>query len=72
MGQGAANEKSSETLKPGGILLTAGQPYNIRLEQFEGDGGAGAILRWESLSTTKEVVPASQLFPSALPAPSSG
>jgi hypothetical protein len=68
-GMGAGDERSTEALKPGGILLQAGQQYNIRFEQFEGDGGAGARLRWESISQAKQAIPASQLFPSALPAP---
>ncbi|MNC13715.1 Protective antigen precursor [compost metagenome] len=44
------------------INLTAGQNYEIRLEYFENDGGATAILQWSSASQVKQVVPQSQLY----------
>src|SRR5688572_3613380 len=57
------------------VNLVAGQKYNIRVEQFEGGGGAGARLRWTSPSTPMEIVPQSQLFTppaGAIPAAPSG
>ncbi|MCE3203469.1 PA14 domain-containing protein [Paenibacillus sonchi] len=44
------------------ITLTAGQNYDIRLEYFENDGGANAILQWSSASQVKQIVPQSQLY----------
>ncbi|MGE5612160.1 MAG: PA14 domain-containing protein, partial [Bacillota bacterium] len=61
-GATAANEKSSETLVPGGILLQAGQKYSIVFESFDRTGDAAAMLRWESLSTPKQIIPKTQLY----------
>jgi hypothetical protein len=61
-GATAANEKSSETLVPGGILQ-AGQKYNIVFETFDRTGDAAAMLKWESLSTPKQIIPKTQLYP---------
>jgi uncharacterized repeat protein (TIGR03806 family) len=49
----------------GTIALTAGQQYDLRLEYFEGGGGASAQLRWSSASTPKAIVPMYRLFPAA-------
>ncbi|HYG74843.1 MAG TPA: PA14 domain-containing protein [Planctomycetota bacterium] len=47
----------------GSILLTAGQLYSIKLEYYDGYGDATARLLWSSPSTTKAIVPQSQLYP---------
>ena len=47
----------------GAILLTAGHRYNIEMAYFQGGGGAIAELGWESPSTTIQIIPQSQLFP---------
>jgi len=51
----------------GTINLVAGQKYDIRLEYFENNGGAGCKLEWSSFSQVREVVPQSQLYSNALP-----
>jgi RHS repeat-associated protein len=50
------------TENSGTITLTAGQMYSLRLEYFQGTGGAVAALLWSSSSQGKEVIPSSQLF----------
>lgn len=45
--------------------LTAGTKYDIKLEYFENYGGAVAQLRWSSASTPKQIIPASQLYPTS-------
>ena len=52
----------------GTIDLVANQKYEIKIEYFENYGGAGAKLEWSSASQTREVIPASQLYPNPLPA----
>lgn len=47
----------------GTISLTAGSQYPIRLEYFEEAGHASITLSWSSAHITKQVIPASQLFP---------
>ncbi|NJM14578.1 MAG: carbohydrate-binding protein [Bacteroidales bacterium] len=44
------------------ISLSAGVKYNIKMEYFEGGGGAQAKLYWQSASQAKEIIPSSQLF----------
>lgn len=51
----------------GKINLVAGTKYDIKIEYFENYGGAGCKLEWSSSSQTREVVPASQLYPNPLP-----
>lgn len=46
----------------GTISLTAGQQYDIRLEYFEHNGGAGCKLEWSSPSLAREVVPQNRLY----------
>ena len=57
----------------GTITLVAGQKYDLTMEYYENAGGAVARLSWASPSTTKQIIPMTQLFPSgatpgALPA----
>jgi len=47
----------------GSIPLTAGQPYQIKMEFYENAGGATAQLRWSATGLTKEVIPQTQLYP---------
>jgi len=47
----------------GTIALTAGQKYDIVIEYYEAAGDAVTQLSWSSLSTPKQIVPQSQLFP---------
>ncbi|MBC7485260.1 MAG: RICIN domain-containing protein [Cytophagaceae bacterium] len=51
----------------GKINLVAGVKYDIKIEYFENYGGAGCKLEWSSVAQTREVVPASQLYPNPLP-----
>jgi hypothetical protein len=47
----------------GSIPLTAGQPYQIRMEFYENTGGATAKLLWSATGLTKEAIPQTQLYP---------
>jgi hypothetical protein len=47
------------------ITLTAGQRYDVKLEYYEAAGGAVARLSWSSACETKQVIPATQLYPGA-------
>ncbi len=49
----------------GQIALKAGQKVAIKMEYFQGGGGASAKLMWSSPSTPKSIVPKIALFPSA-------
>jgi GxGYxYP putative glycoside hydrolase C-terminal domain/GxGYxY sequence motif in domain of unknown function N-terminal/Alpha-L-arabinofuranosidase B (ABFB) domain/PA14 domain/Bacterial Ig domain/Ricin-type beta-trefoil lectin domain-like/Glycosyl hydrolases family 2/Glycosyl hydrolases family 2, sugar binding domain/Secretion system C-terminal sorting domain/Glycosyl hydrolases family 2, TIM barrel domain len=51
----------------GKITLTAGQKYDIRVEYFENNGGAGCKLEWSHVSQVREVIPQAQLYSNALP-----
>jgi len=51
----------------GKITLTAGQKYDIKLEYFENNGGAGCKLQWSSVFQFQEVIPTSQLYSNPLP-----
>jgi len=53
------------TTDVGTATLNAGQLYDITLEYFQGTGGAICQLYWEAnqVGLTKQLVPASQLFP---------
>lgn len=44
-------------------VLNANQLYDIKMEYYEGGGGAKAKLEWQSSSQSREVVPQSQLYP---------
>lgn len=50
------------------VALTADQKYDIRMEYFEGSGGAVARLRWSHPGQSQEVVPKERLYPAAAPA----
>lgn len=50
----------------GTISLTAGVKYDIVLEYYENTGQAVSKLYWNSTSQAKEIIPQSQLFPSAI------
>jgi glucose/arabinose dehydrogenase len=45
--------------------LTAGQAYPIQIDFYENGGGAVARLSWSSASQAKEIIPQSQLAPTA-------
>ena len=47
----------------GVISLQAGVLYDIRMEYYEGGGGAAAQLRWSSPTVVKEIIPSTQLYP---------
>ncbi|HEV2802811.1 MAG TPA: S8 family serine peptidase [Pyrinomonadaceae bacterium] len=53
------------TENSGTITLNAGQRYDIRMEFYERAGGAVARLSWSSPTQTRQIIPASQLYPSA-------
>lgn len=44
-------------------VLNANQLYDIKMEYYEGGGGANAKLEWQSAPQSREVVPQSQLYP---------
>lgn len=50
----------------GAITITAGVKYDIVLEFYENGGGAVAQLSWSSASQTNQIIPQSQLYPSAV------
>lgn len=47
----------------GSIALRGGVHYDIRLEYYQGTGGAEAHLYWYSDSQTKQIVPTARLYP---------
>jgi uncharacterized repeat protein (TIGR03806 family) len=53
----------------GTVALKAQQRYNIEMDYYENGGGAAASLSWSSASTPKVLIPQSQLYPVANPAP---
>ena len=46
----------------GSILLSAGQPYQIRMDFYENGGGATAKLLWSATGLPKEAIPQTQLY----------
>jgi hypothetical protein len=53
------------TQNQGQITLTAGQKYDIKLEYYENGGNATINLEWQSANQARQVVPQTQLYPSA-------
>ena len=53
----------------GSITLAAQQRYNIQMDYYENGGSASATLSWSSPSTTKAIIPQSQLYPLTNPPP---
>ncbi|RYZ03205.1 MAG: hypothetical protein EOO73_28375 [Myxococcales bacterium] len=53
------------TENSGVISLVAGQRYDLKLEYYEGTGGATARLLWSSSCEPKAAVPKAQLYPLA-------
>ena len=51
------------TENSGTIALTAGVKYDITMEYYENGVGAVAQLSWSSVSTTKQIIPQTQLYP---------
>lgn len=51
----------------GSIALEAGKKYDIKMEMWSDRPGAAATLNWSSFNQTKEIVPASQLYPASSP-----
>lgn len=45
----------------GSITLVAGRKYPIRMEYYEGGGGAQAHLSWSSASQAKQIIPQSRM-----------
>jgi hypothetical protein len=43
----------------------AGQKYDIKVEYYDGAGGATMQLFWQSANQTREIVPQSQLYSAA-------
>jgi len=56
-------QNQGTTERSGTISLVAGQKYDIVVEYYENTGGAVAKLLWSSASTTKAIVPVTQLYP---------
>ncbi|MGG7509729.1 LamG-like jellyroll fold domain-containing protein [Plantibacter sp. YIM 135249] len=44
------------------VALTAGQRYDIKVEQFQEAGGSNMFLRWSSASVPKQIIPATAYF----------
>ncbi|MDF5707960.1 MAG: PA14 domain-containing protein [Nostoc sp. S4] len=59
----------SNTEYSGSINLVAGQKYDIKLEYFDNTYSAVSRLSWSSASQTKEIIPQSQLYSSAVTSP---
>ncbi|MBV9865069.1 MAG: family 16 glycosylhydrolase [Abitibacteriaceae bacterium] len=55
----------------GSIALQAGLLYNIRMDYYENKYGAVAQLSWSSPSTSKTIIPQSQLYPDSTLVPGS-
>ena len=53
----------------GTVNLKAQQRYSIEMDYYENGGGAVAHLSWSSPSTTKTIIPATQLYPVVNPPP---
>jgi uncharacterized repeat protein (TIGR03806 family) len=53
----------------GTINLVAQQRYNIQMDYYENGGSASATLAWSSPSTTKTIIPQTQLYPVSNPPP---
>jgi len=51
------------TTNSGTIALKAGEQYDIVVEYYQGTGGSGAYLLWQSEHQAPQLIPASQLFP---------
>lgn len=51
------------TTSTGSITLQAGQRYDIEMEYYENGGGANARLEWSSSTTSRQVIPTTQLYP---------
>jgi YD repeat-containing protein len=49
-------------LNPSLGSLSADQKYSIKMEYFEGSGGAAARLFWNSPTTVEQIIPQSQLY----------
>jgi len=49
----------------GTITLQGGRRYDIRLEYYQGSGGATARLSWTVPGRPKQIIPAGQLYPTA-------
>ena len=47
------------------IALTAGQKYTIRMEYYEGSGGAVAKLLWSYPGQSQQIIPKTRLYPAA-------
>jgi|GEM_PF-5293788 len=45
------------------VNLTQGQWYNIEVEWYDSGGGASATLEWETATTSRQIVPVTQLRP---------
>jgi mannan endo-1,4-beta-mannosidase len=57
------------TERSGTITLTAGVPYDLRLEYYNRGGGALAQLLWSSPSQPKQIIPPQALTPPATSPP---
>ena len=57
------------TENSGTITLVAGQKYDIKIEYFDACCDAVAKLLWSSPSTTKAIIPQTQLYPDAIVTP---
>jgi hypothetical protein len=51
------------TTNSGTVALTAGAQYDIVVEYYQGTGGSGAYLLWQSEHQVPQLIPAYQLFP---------
>lgn len=47
------------------INLAAGQKYDLKLEYFEGSGGAVAKLEWATSGVSRQLIPTARLYPSS-------
>ncbi|WP_460985479.1 NPCBM/NEW2 domain-containing protein [Spirosoma fluminis] len=54
------------------IALTANQKYDIRMEYYEGSGGATARLLWTYAGQGQQVIPQDRLYPATAPTSNTG
>ncbi len=60
-------QNQAATKASGAVALQAGQKYDIVMEYYENTSTASAQLSWSSAHQAAEIIPATQLYPSAAP-----
>ncbi len=58
-------KNQAPTESSGTIALTAGQQYDVVLEYYENASSASVSMSWASVGQVKQIIPQTQLYPSA-------